>query len=83
MRDFNALKNHPRANTKYPNMGLNGKPCKNPMYWCRLHEIWLSEIDVKNRQCKAKSTIDMIEKRQCSCLVKKSYTEFLRKMKGV
>ena len=61
MRDFNALKNHPRANTKYPNMGLNGKPCKNPMY----------------------STMDMIEKRQCSCLEKKSYTEFLRKMKGV
>lgn len=31
-------------------MGLDNKICKNPIYWCRLHQIWLSEDDAKKKQ---------------------------------
>lgn len=59
------------ANSKYPFMGLNNKICKNPTYWCRLHQVWLSEEDVKRKQCKNKQTFDMIGVHRCGNLERK------------
>ena len=59
------------ANAKSPYMGLDNKICKNPTYWCRLHQVWLSEEDVKRKRCKNKSTFDMIGVRRCGCLERK------------
>lgn len=46
-------------------MGLNNKICQNPAYWCRLHEIYLSEKDVKQRRCKNLCSVDMIDTYRC------------------
>ena len=59
------------ANARNPNMGLNNKPCDNPKYWCRLHQVWLSEEDVKIKKCKCKPDMYMIETRQCTNLARK------------
>ena len=49
-------------------MGLDGVICKDPVYWCRLHEVWLSEADVERKKCFAKPTYDMIGTRRCNCI---------------
>ena len=36
-----------KADKRNPYMGLNNNICKDPKYWCRLHEIWLSENDIQ------------------------------------
>ena len=61
-----------RADARNPDMGLNNKPCNNPKYWCRLHQVWLSESDVKRKHCKERPTMDMIGTRLCTNLVKKN-----------
>ena len=58
------------ADQKHPFMGLN-KICQNPVYWCRLHQVWLSEEDVKWKRCKCRQTFDMIGTYWCSCLESK------------
>ena len=40
-----------KADARIPYMGLNNKICSKPAYWCKLHEVWLSEEDVKKRNC--------------------------------
>ena len=60
------------ADARNPNMGLNNKTCKCPKYWCRLHQVWLSESDVKRKKCKERPTMDMIGTRLCTNLVKKN-----------
>ena len=60
------------ADARNSNMGLNNKICKNPKYWCRLHQVWLSESDVKRKHCKERPTMDMIGTRLCTNLVKKN-----------
>lgn len=42
-----------KADSRNPRMGLNNRICKSPKYWCRLHEVWLSEEDVKRKQAGA------------------------------
>lgn len=59
------------ADARNPNMGLNNRICKNPKYWCRLHQVWLSEKDVIHKQCKNKPTFDMIGSVHCACLIRK------------
>nr|DAQ28188.1 MAG TPA: hypothetical protein [Caudoviricetes sp.] len=49
-------------------LGLNNKICKNPRYWCRLHEIYLSEDDVILKHCKCKQTFDMLGSYRCGNL---------------
>lgn len=56
------------ADQRHPFMGLDNKICKNPAYWCRLHQVWLLEEDVKRKQCKNKSTFDMLGVYRCRCL---------------
>ena len=58
----------PKADSKNPWMGLDGLVCENPVYWCRLHEVWLSEEDVARKRCNARLTADMLGYRKCNCL---------------
>lgn len=60
-----------RADSRNPYMGLNNTICKNPVWWCRLHQVWLSEEDVEKKHCMKKLTMDMMGFRNCSCIVKK------------
>lgn len=60
-----------KADARNPYMGLDNKICENPVYWCRLHEVWLSEKDAERKKCKAKLSYDMLDRRKCNCLVKK------------
>jgi len=60
-----------KADNRHPRMGLDNKICINPKYWCRLHEVWLSEKDVIHKQCKNKLTSDMIGVYRCHCLEEK------------
>ena len=46
-------------------MGLDNKICTSPRYWCRLHEIYLSQKDMERRNCKGKPTFDMIGVEKC------------------
>lgn len=56
------------ANASNPNMGLHNKICNNPKYWCRKHQVYLSEKDVDKRKCKNKITYDMISTIRCTNL---------------
>ena len=49
-------------------MGLNNQVCLKPEYWCRLHQVWLSEEDVKNKKCFAKPTFDLLGVKKCTCI---------------
>ena len=49
----------PKADCHNPWMGLNGQICISPVYWCRLHEVWLSEADVAKKKCLARLSCDM------------------------
>lgn len=60
------------ADKRNPFMGLDNKICKNPVYWYRLHQVWLSEDDVKNKQCKCKQTFDIMCTYRCGNLVKRA-----------
>lgn len=60
-----------RADNRNPFMGLNNKVCRSPAYWCRLHQVWLSEQDVKRKKCLEKPDMRMISTRKCGELEKK------------
>lgn len=60
-----------KADRRHPRMGLDNKICTSPKYWCRLHEVWLSEEDVKRKKCREKLTFDMLSTYKCGCLEKK------------
>lgn len=79
--DFSELKKkekHPRADSRNPWMGLEGKICEKPAYWCRRHEVWLSEEDVERKHCRARLTADMMMTRPCTCLEKKTENPILK-----
>lgn len=65
-----------RADSRNPFMGLNNQVCRCPVYWCRLHEVWLSEQDVEKKKCLEKPDLFMIETHRCGNLEK-------RKVEGV
>jgi hypothetical protein len=78
--DFNEIKKKrqwPKADVRNPWMGLDGVVCVDPVYWCRLHEVWLSSEDVNRKKCFAKQTYDMISTYRCNCLEEKSDNPFL------
>lgn len=56
------------------------KVCKDPKYWCRIHEFWLSEDDVKRKGCRAKMSSDMMERRLCTSLEERDYNEFKKNL---
>jgi len=59
------------ANKANPFMGLDNKICKNPTYWCRLHQVWLSENDIKRKQCRNKLDFDLRGVHKCGNLERK------------
>ena len=69
-----------KANCANPWMGLDGQVCKEPAYWCRLHEVWLSEEDVAQKKCLSRLTANMLETRRCNSIECKSDNPFLKKM---
>ena len=50
-------------------IGLNGKECENPRYYCKSHEIYLSEDDVSIKRCFCKDTPDMNGAVKCNWLI--------------
>ncbi len=52
-------------------MGLGNKICNNPIYWCRLHQVWLSENDVNRKRCRSKLDFDMMGTHRCGNLERK------------
>ena len=77
--NFKVKKVYKTANAKNPNMGLDNKTCQDPVYWCRNHQVWLSEEDAA-RKCKKCLSYDMMNIKQCDNLEKKSYKLWLQKL---
>ncbi len=67
----------PKADRRNPWMGLDGKICENPVYWCRMHEVWLSEADVEKKKCLARMTYDMLGVRKCNCIEERKTNPFI------
>lgn len=67
------MRQYLKADDKYPRMGLDNKLCTDPKYWCRLHQVWLSEKDVERKKCRCKPTFDMIGTSECGNLEKKDF----------
>ena len=68
----------PVADFRNPWMGLNGRECKHPVYWCRLHRVWLSEADVNYKHCFSRTTPDMISTRKCNCIERRERNPWTR-----
>lgn len=66
-----------KADCRNPWMGMNGVVCEKPAYWCRLHEVWLSEDDVAKRKCLEKLRPDMLSTHKCNCLERKEKNPFI------
>ena len=67
------MREYLKADAKYPRMGLDNKLCTDPKYWCRLHQVWLSEKDDERKKCRCKPTFDMIGTIVCGNLEKKDF----------
>lgn len=59
------------ADARNPLMGLDNKTCRQPEYWCRLHQVWLSGEDVQRKKCREKQDFDMLGTHRCGCLERK------------
>lgn len=68
-----------KADQRVPNMGLENKICENPKYWCRKHQVWMSEEDVEKKGCKCKLSADMMSTKRCGNLEEKDYDAWLKK----
>lgn len=68
------------ADARNPRMGLFDTTCEDPVYWCRLHEVWMSEEDVVRKGCKAKHTLDMIATRRCGNIGKRDFQEWYERV---
>ena len=65
------MQDYLKASIEQPYMGLNNKVCTAPVYWCPVHEVWLSESDVINKGCFNKPTFDMLDTYKCPRLQKR------------
>lgn len=65
------METYMKADSRNPFMSLNNEICKSPVYWCRLHQVWLSREDVKRKNCRSKMDYNMIGTHRCGNLVKK------------
>ena len=68
------------ADARNPQMGLHNVICSDPVYWGRLHEVWMSEEDVVRKGCKARHTLDMIATRRCGNIEKKDFHEWYERV---
>lgn len=64
------MREYLKVDAEHPNMGLNNKICKEPAYWCKSKQVWLSEHDAETKQCKNKPDLHMIGTEVCRNLVK-------------
>lgn len=71
-----------RADARHPRMGLNNKICIEPKYWCRIHQVWLSENDVQKRQCRQQISHDMMSIYICTNLEERNFSEWLEKLQN-
>lgn len=71
-----------KADARHPRMGLDNKICIEPKYWCRNHQVWLSENDVQRRQCRQQMSHDMIGVSKCTNLEERDFDEWLRKLRN-
>jgi len=60
-------------------MGLDNKPCLDPVYWCPIHQVWLSKEDAQRKGCFNKMSFDMIGPYVCPSLQEKDYETWRRK----
>lgn len=51
-----------------PHMGLDNKPCTEPVAFCRSKQVYLSLADLQRKSCKVKPTLDMIGTEVCNRL---------------
>lgn len=56
-----------RSQTTY--IGLNNKPCADPKYYCRSHQVFLSDDDIVTKKCMCKPTFDMLSTHPCKWLM--------------
>lgn len=70
-----------KADARHPQMGLDNKICIEPKYWCRNHQVWLSEKDVQKRECKKQMSYDMMSVSECGNLEKRNYEDWLKELK--
>lgn len=68
MNKTDVLSAMPAADFRNPWMGLNGRECKQPAYWCRLHRVWLSEADAELKHCFSRLTYNMLATYRCKCI---------------
>lgn len=59
------------ADARNPFMGLDNQICRKPEYWCRLHQVWLSERDLQRKKCREKQDFDMLGTHRCGCFERK------------
>lgn len=69
-----------KASSRDPQMGLDGKICINPKYWCRRHEVWLSEDDVIRKECRCRLSYDMMSRTPCGNLEEKDFKEWAKRL---
>lgn len=50
-------------------IGLDGKKCENPVFFCKSHQVYLSEKDANEKKCFHKPTFDMISTVKCKWLL--------------
>lgn len=56
-------------------IGLDNHVCKDPVYFCTSHKVYLSKEDTKKKGCFHKMTPDMISYRKCNWLMEASEYE--------
>lgn len=68
------------ADARNPQIGLHNAICSDSVYWCRLHEVWMSEEDVVRKGCKDRRTLDMIATRRCGNIEKRDFQEWYERV---
>lgn len=49
-------------------IGLNNIECLNPQFYCKSHNVYLSQADAEKKGCFKKLSADMMEERLCKSL---------------
>ena len=62
-------KNNMDHHEKGEYIGLDGKICDNPKYYCKIHLVYLSDKDVERKKCLCKPTFDLIGTTTCRSLI--------------
>ena len=58
-----------KTTDKQKYMGLDNKICENPSYFCKIHQVYLSEDDVARKKCLCKPSLDMLSVNKCKSIL--------------